>query len=38
MKGDTINFATGVTILSDAPGGQEEQDWLFHVKYHTSFS
>ena len=37
MRGDTINFATGVTILSDATGGQEEQDCLFYVNYHTAF-
>ena len=26
-----MNFAAGVAILSDATGGQEEQDCLFYV-------
>ena len=33
MKDDTLNFANGVTILSDATGGQEEQDCQFYVNY-----
>ena len=33
-----MNFATGVTILSDATGGQEEQDCLFYDNYDTAFS
>ena len=37
MKGDTINFATGVTILSDATGKQKEQDCLFYVNYPRAF-
>ena len=37
-EGDTIHFATGVKILNDATGGQEEQDSLFYVNYHTACS